>query len=129
MPTLTRAVLLNVGVFLADNGIRRSVASLPCNYQTVDASTSQLNVTIPPASTYTFRPTATPSSILVAQTSLPLLAHVTLDPIVGEPMQTARPAATYKTVVNKLFILDDAVDQVVFENLGTEPARLSVIQG
>lgn len=129
MPIPVRAVLLNVGVFLADNGIRRSVASLPCNYQTVDASTTQLNVTIPAASSYTFRPVATPSSILVVQTSLPLLANVTLDPLIGEPFQTARPAIVYKTAVNKLLVIDDAVDQVVFENLGTESARLSVIQG
>lgn len=129
MPIPIRAVLLNVGVFLADNGIRRSVASLPCNYQTVDASTTQLNVTIPAAGTYTFRPTATPSSILVVQTSLPLLANVTLDPLIGEPFQTGRPAIVYKTAVNKLLVIDDAVDQVVFENLGAESARLSVIQG
>lgn len=125
MPTVSRAVLLNVGVFLADNNIRRSVASFALNYATTDASANVTHVTVQPGSTYTFMPVVTPSSILVVQTSLPLVADVTYDDVAVPE----RLSVSVKTLVNRLWVTDDSVTGIVFENFNAEPARLSIVQG
>jgi hypothetical protein len=120
MPTaITKAILLNLGAFLADNNIRRNVSSLTYNYNSPAGNVVVNQMTVNPGETFTWNSPMSPSAVTVISTTSPLTISVTL-----------RPSGSYATKANKLHIVDDDVGQVVLTNPSTTvPARLIIIQG
>lgn len=120
----TRAVLLNSSIFLADNNIRRNVASLSANYPT-SVSTSTAYRTLNAGETWTFAPSpSTSSSILIVHTTGDVVADVTLNSI-----PSVRALSSVRLVLKQLLNLDDAVLQIVFQNTGTADVHLTIVQG
>ena len=120
MPTAnTKAILLNLGAFLADNNVRRNVQSLTYNYNSPSANVVQTQLTLNPGETFTWSSPMSPSAVTVISCTSPLNLSVTL-----------RPTGSYAARVNKLHIIDDDVGQLVLTNPSTTTiSRLILIQG
>lgn len=123
---LNKAVLLNVGAFVANNNIRRSVASFAANYQSVSGATVDSSSTILPGATYTYTPIS-PCAVLTLGTSGIVIADITL---AGVTVPVTRTQVTYRQIVTQLLVLDDTVSQVVLTNPDTvNPVSITIVQG
>lgn len=118
MPTsVTKAVLLNLGVFLAENGIRRSLASFACNFSSASSNVVSNQLSMNPDEIYTWasRPGATAMTLL--STNQPLQVDVTL-----------QSGVTYRMTVRKVHLVDDDVRQLVIENTSASVSNVTIIQ-
>lgn len=120
----SRAVLLNSSVFLADNNIRRSVASLSANYPVL-ASASTVYRTLLPSESWTFTPASgTSASIFIVHATGSVVIDATLSDV-----PSVRPVTSVRFVVNRMLTLDDKLDQAVFQNAGATDIHLTIVQG
>lgn len=118
MPSNTKAVLLNLGVFTADNNLRRNVSTLAYNFTSPTASVMTNNFTLFPGESSTLN---TPMSIS-ALTLLTTTSELTVNII-------PRTGTPYTLTVAKLHLVDSDIAQVVLTNpSSTESARVTVIQ-
>lgn len=116
----TRAILLNLGVFLVDSNVRRSTGSYSFNYTSNSGNTTRDFVTVSEGGgTYTWLTPSgmNPSLLTQVVTSGRVTASITL-----------RNAATFNVNVNQLLLIDDDVQQVVFTNNGSSPVRVELQQ-
>jgi hypothetical protein len=118
MPSaVSKAILLNLGAFLADNGIRRSVASFAYNFTSASSNVINNMLTMNAGDVHSWSsPTATTSVTLIS-TSQPLQLDITL-----------ANGTSYRTMARKVHLVDDDVRQVVVENTGTSIANLVILQ-
>jgi hypothetical protein len=104
---LTRAILLNVGVMMAEGVARRSVFSSTFNYTSQTGNTTQDYVTIDAGQNYSWTtPSAMNPSIF---TMLVVSSVVTLS-------VTPRNGQPFAVQVNRLYITDDDVGSLVITN-------------
>lgn len=116
---LTRAILMNVGVFLADNNVRRNTGSYTFNYTTQTGNTTKDYVTVPAGGTHTWTTPSgmNPSVLTLIVASSAITASVTL-----------RDANSYTLTISQLHVVDDNVQEVVFNNDSLTPVRLELQQ-
>jgi hypothetical protein len=117
MPAVSKAVLLNIGAFLADNNIRRNVGSFTYNYPSQTASVVTHFLTLNPSETTTWVTPMASSALTFLSCNGPLSASVTL-----------RPSGGYDLEVNRLHIVDSDVGQLVLTNPGTSAVNVAIIQ-
>jgi ABC-type uncharacterized transport system YnjBCD ATPase subunit len=114
---VSKAILLNLGVYLADNGIRRSIASFAYNFTSPSSNVVNTYLTLNPGEVFTW---VTPSAVTAAtlvSCSGPLKLDITL------------PAAvSYTITANKVHLVDSDVRQVVIKNEGATAVNLVLIQ-
>lgn len=124
---ITRSVLVNLGIFSADNGVRRSVGSFSKNYLTANGGVTVIYQNLLPGDTYTFTPTAT-AACIVLDTTGPLTVDVNQAAVLTGV--NARPVGSYSVVVNQSLLIDDPTTGLVITNKSTTDAvRISLIQG
>ena len=119
MTSVSKALLLNLEAFLADNGVRRSVGSFALNYTNAQSNWSQLVFSLNPGETRTISSPATGVSATVLRVSSPVRAEVTLDDV-------DNPSAEF--TVNKALLLDSPVQQLVLSNTGTTVSQVVLLQ-
>lgn len=111
-----KAVLLDLGVFIADNNVRRNVASLRVNAQSAngEVNTRDTNV-LPSGGTFTY--TSIPdNSMTLIKVSKPVTADIN------------QGSTTYSVVINSLYVTTDAITGVVLTNDGVDPSQVFIIQ-
>jgi len=111
-----KAVLLDLGVYVADNNVRRSVASFRVNSQSANGDVSQRDTNVlPDGGTWAF--TSIPDNLLtVIKVSKPVLAEIN------------QGSTSFSLVINSLYVMSDAFDDLLLTNLGSEPSQVSLIQ-
>ncbi len=88
-----KAILLQLGVFLADNNVRRNIANYGVNAQSSDGSVVQTDTNVlPTGGVYTFTALAT-NGLTIIKTTKPLTAEVEQGP------------TTYTTEINSIFVV------------------------
>lgn len=113
---MTTAVLLDAQVFIAENNIRRNVATFRANAQSTDGSAATRDANVADSGgvfTYTSIPD---NSMTIIKTSKPLVAEVNLG------------ATQFTITINSVFVMSDEVTEIVFTNNGTEIAQLLIVQ-
>ncbi len=122
MPSATKAVILNVGAFLADNNIRRNVATLSLNYSSATAGQVTSYLTLNPSETQTW---VTPSSLNPSAITMINVSGGTLDCTL-----TFNDGTTgYRLVVQKMHLVDRSVSQIVMTNpSSTQPVQVFILQ-
>lgn len=123
----TRAVLLNIAAFFADNNIRRSIATFSANYVTSGSSSNVNYQTVAAGATYTYTPPSLPTSVLVINSSSPLFATINFASVTLNGV--TRASDSVQAVVNGNLVLDDQVTQVVLSNPQTYDIQVSIVQG
>lgn len=126
MTSVSRSIALNLGVFAADNGVRRNVASLSTSYVTEDANLNVSYHTLNPSDTFTLTP-AEASSVMVVYVSGPTRADVSYAQVTAGSY--VRPAGGNIFIVNQVMVVDDAVTEVVLTNNQSYAIRLTLVQG
>lgn len=118
-PTVSsKAMLLDLRIFVADSNIRRSASSFSLNFPAASDVSIQ-SMTMAPSSSKTITTSMNPSALVVLRTNTPLTAQVTL-----------RNSTSFTIVISKLFILDQDVESVVLVNASTTvSANITLIQG
>lgn len=127
MPNLARAVLLNLGVFTADNGARRSVGAFACNYQAANANTNVSHITVEPGQLWTYSLTDKLTSLLVVRTTSPVKANISFEEVSPTDSLT-RPAFSSEQIIKQVFVSDDLIEEITFENFQIAPIQLTIIQ-
>jgi len=121
---LNRALMVNIGVFVANNNIRRSLHAFTHNYQMPDGSVDVKTKTLAAGASYTYTPDSA-TTVLLVETTAPVQAQVTL----GALTTPARTSVSYLTFIKQCLMLDDAVTSIVFTNTSTDPLQLTLVQG
>jgi hypothetical protein len=108
MPSATKAVIFNVGCFLADNNIRRNIATLSLNYTSATAGQVNSYLTINPGETQTWTTPSSlnPSAVTLINTTGNLDCSFTFND----------GTLSYELVVQKMHLVDRSVSQVVITN-------------
>lgn len=115
---VSKAVLFNIGAFLADNNIRRNIGAFTANYTSPTASAVTNHVTLNPGDSFTWNAPMDPSAVTFVTCTAPLEASLTV----------AGVGADYSLTINKMHLTDVDVRQIVFENTGTTVSKLVIIQ-
>lgn len=111
-----KAVLLDLGVFIADNNVRRNVASLRVNAQSVngEVNTRDTNV-LPDGGTFSY--TSIPdNSLTLIKVSKPVTADIN------------QGSTSYTVVISSMYVTTDAIEGVVLTNDGVDPSQVLIIQ-
>lgn len=119
----TKAVLVNLGVFLADNNIRRSIGSYSYNFTSPTASVSTVNLTLLPGQSTTWTTPVTTSSCTLVAASGGVNMSFTFALEQGESAPSS-----YAVQNSKLHFVDKDVRQAVIHNSGTSNVSLTIIQ-
>lgn len=110
-----KSILVDLGVYLADNNVRRNIADFRVNSGSIDSAVAQVDTNVLPAGSYSF--TGVPNNVLtVVRTTKPLVANVN------------QGSTSFAMTVNSLLVLTDEIAGITFQNDGTDPAQLLVIQ-
>lgn len=117
MSSVVKALLLNIEAFLADNGVRRSVAGFALNYSSTNASFVTNQFTLNPGETRTVTVPGLGANAVVLRCTAPLTVDVT----------TSTPGS-FQVPVKKCLVLDAPVTQIVMTNPGTEASQIVLIQ-
>lgn len=121
----TKAVLLDIRSFLADNNIRRSTAAFSVNYGSDSGDVSSSAFTIGPTLSKTIASQLSPCVVTVLRTSLPLTVEITV-----RPPDVLLPPTVFTVVVSKMMILDSDIVTLSFTNPNaTETAKVTLQQG
>ena len=116
--TNIRAIQLNLGVFLADNNVRRSLANLGFNYSSAAGNVVDSYVTVNElGGTFTWTSPMNPAKCLVVTTDQPLQIDI-----------TPRSGPGSSNNLNQLLVVDYDVSQIILTNNGSLPARVVIIQ-
>ncbi len=116
-PTPSKAVLLNVGAFLADNNVRRNVGAFTYNFPSPTAAVDTRHASINPGEVLSWTSQMNPSAVTFLNCSSPLNVSLNL----GDGTSMA-------LVVNKVLVLDSDVRSLVIENTGTAVSKLFLLQ-
>jgi len=114
---VSKAVLLNVNAFLADNNIRRSVGSFSFNYSSPSTNVVNNYITLNPSEVFTWSSPGSSTAATLIVVSNPIKVDVTFN-----------NGDAYSVVVNKMHFVDGDVAQVVFENTGLVVSSLTLLQ-
>jgi hypothetical protein len=114
---VSRAVLLNIGAFLADNNVRRNVGAFTYNFTSPTANAVTNYVTVNPGDTFTWNTPMNPSAVTFISCSAPLEASLTL-----------AGGTDYSLTIKSVHLVDSDVRQVVFENTGSVVSKLVILQ-
>lgn len=118
MPAITKAVLLNLGVFLAEDGLRRNVGSFAYNFTSPTASVNTNSFTLLPLEVFTWVTPMASSVLTLVSANGPLDLALTL-----------RPAGGYSLTASRLHVCDSDVGQLVITNTSTTlPVQLTIVQ-
>lgn len=118
MAAVTKAVLLNIGAFLADNNVRRNVGAFSYNFTSPTANLVTNYLSLNPGDTITWNTPMT-SSVF---TMLSCNGNLTVS-------FTFRPSGSYNLTVGKVHIVDSDVGQMVITNpSATAVVNVSLIQ-
>lgn len=120
MTTPTKAILFDLRAYVADNNVRRSVASFSINYGSTAEALSLNTFAVALGSTTVVTSPMNPSTVTMLRTSQPVNVVITF-----------RNASTLTTSVKKLLVLDSDVLSISItnNNLNTEAAKVTVLQG
>lgn len=126
-----RAVQINLGVNLSTNNIRRNVATFSNNFITLDGGVVTAYRTLAAGGTWSYQPPSSPSSIIVVQTSGPILADMTLNPVTANPptVPVARLAQSYQVIINRTLVMDDDIQSIIFTNGGAADVQVQIVAG
>ena len=111
-----KAVLLDLGVFIADNNVRRNVASLRVNAQSVNGEVNTRDTNVLPTGgifSYTSIPD---NSMTLIKVSKPVTADIN------------QGSSSYTVVINSLYVTTDVIEGVVLTNDGADPSQVFIIQ-
>jgi len=118
MPSsVSKAILLNLGAFIAENGIRRSVASFAYNFTSASSNVVNNLMTMNVGEVYTWNSPSASTAVTLISTNYPLQLDITL-----------ADGSVYRTMARKVHLVDDDVRQVVIENTGSSIANLAILQ-
>jgi hypothetical protein len=121
MPTASKAVLLNLGVMLADTNIRRSIGAFTYNFTSPTASVQTNSFTISPGDSIIINTMAAVSAFSMISTNFPLTCSFVFGPSSG--------ISDYALPVSRLHLVDSDVRQIVLQNTSTtDSAKVNVIQ-
>jgi hypothetical protein len=115
--SVTKAVLMNLGVYLADNGIRRSIASFAYNFTSPSSNVVNNYMTLNPGEVYNWTSPGSSTAVTLISCSGPLKLDINL-----------ASGTSYTVTARKVHLLDDDVDSVVIQNTGTAVANLVLVQ-
>lgn len=124
MTSIVKAVLLNVGAFLSDNNIRRSIGAFSYNFTSPTGAVSNQSFSLQPLATLTITTPMSTSSVTILHVSGPLNTVVSLR------ADSAYPSArNYSISVRRVHLIDSDVGQIVITNPSTTTAvNISLIQ-
>lgn len=118
MSNPSKALMLDVRTFVADNNIRRNTSSFSVNYGSTSENVSQSLVVLAPSESKVFQPPMNPTVVTVLRTTSPVTAQI-----------TPRNGSTFTVTVSKLLILDADISMMILINSSsTQPAKVSVTQ-
>ena len=118
--TPTKAVLFDLRAYLADNNVRRSIASFSVNYGSLAESVALQSFLIPPGGSTTITTPMNPAAVTMIRTDQPLTVVLTL-----------RNTNTLTFAINTLFVIDDDVLSLALSASSSNPdsAQVTVLQG
>ena len=117
MPSVAnKAVLIQLGVFLAENNVRRNIAAFNVNVPSLNSEVNERAFNIQPTASSTYT-SITNSSILLIRTSIPLTAVL------------VTPSGTLNITINSLFVFTAGTTSIALTNPSTtDVAQVSVVQ-
>lgn len=111
-----KAILLDLGVFLADNNVRRNIATVRVNAQSTNGDVNQRDTNVLPGGSYSYT-SLTPNKLTVIKASKPVLAEIN------------QGSTSYSVVINSLYVTSDAFTSLVLNNSSiSEPSQVTIIQ-
>lgn len=123
--SITRAMVINVGLFQADNNIRRSVGAYSLNYPSPTNSVNQQVVDLPAGQTIVFNSTNGATALTMLRCTLPVTLQYRLNVIA-----VVRPSpVTVNSFAKSFFMVDDDVGSVTITNSGTATTTINFVQG
>lgn len=114
----TKSIALNLGVFLLDQNVRRSVGSLSYNYPSASAAVTTFSTIVSARQTFTFTTAASASAVTILSSS----QNVDLD------LTLASPLAPYSVKSTRLHVIDSDVRTIVIQNTGTTDSEIRIFQ-
>ena len=114
-----RSILLDLGVFSADNKYRRNIGAFGFNYLSSDAKIGSLQATLVPSASYTWSLGTTLTKVVVVTVDGTFTNKTTA---VVTTRTGPSTTVTNTIAVTKLLVLDDDVQQIVFTNTDTTNA-------
>lgn len=122
---ITKALVINVGVFQADNNIRRAAGAYSLNYASPTNSVSQASSDIQAGQSVTFNGSSRATALTMLRCTSPVAVQYTLNAIA-----ITRPSAlTVNSVVNSFFLVDDNIGSVTVTNNGLVATTINFVQG
>ncbi len=115
--TNLRSVLVNLGVYVADNSVRRNVATFTGNFSSTTSNVSENHTTVNDGGSYTWNSVADPSVITIIVADQPLRVDV-----------TPKTGPGYTLALKRMFLCDSPIESISLFNEGTLPAKLTIIQ-
>ena len=120
MTAPTKAILFDLRAYVADNNLRRSVASFSINYGSTSEALALSTFVVALATTKVVTSPMNPSVVTMLRTSKPINATITF-----------RNLSTLTIPIKALLVLDSDVASVSITNdvTNTEAAKVTVLQG
>ena len=107
-----RSILLNIGVFEANNALRRSTDKVGLNYLSTSDEYRHLKITLAANTTKTFEGLAPRTAVTILRTSSPVRITVVLPPPV---VVTDPPLPDLVFTVNKFFVFDQTYQSLAVQ--------------
>lgn len=124
--TITKALLLNIGVFEANASVRKSKGAFSLNYSNKASNVSKVELEVEAGSGFTWQPPITPTGVtMVRVTNGPIKVNVTLAEVAGVRVAPE----TVLMSINQFMILDDNVSAMTFNNQGNSVVSVAITQG
>ena len=122
---ITRALVINVGVFQADNNIRRAAGAYSLNYASPTNSVNRLDADIPAGQSLVFNVGNKDTALTMLRCTSQVAIQYTLKAIV-----TTRPVALIvNSIVNSFFMADDNIGSFTVTNNGLVATTINFVQG
>jgi hypothetical protein len=124
--TVSKALLLNVGVFEANLNVRKNRGAYSLNYQNAANNISNAARDVPAGGGFTWQGVSdNPSVTMLRVTGGPVMVNVTLGVVTN--VRTVPEVLTL--VVNQFLVLDDNVQSVTVGNQGSSTVNVAITQG
>lgn len=126
MTTVTRALVINVGVMQANNNTRRSIGAFALNFPSANNTISNVVMDLAPGTSVTFNPTNLSTALTMLRCSSPVSIQYTLNAV-----GTVRPnPVVVNSLVTSFFMIDDSVGNVIVSNAGlSATSTINFVQG
>lgn len=121
--SIVRALIVNFGVFRADNNIRRLIKDFALNYQLASNSVTEVTLDLAPGATQNF--VALGSTVTILRCSAPVTVTYTLMPLANVRVLPV----TVVTQVKSMIHLDDNIGNLTVNNSGIALSTLYFVQG